>query len=299
MAFVWNHQILDSFVMAEEIIHQWKKSKEGGFLVKLDFEKAHDSLYHNFLDDTIRDMGFGEKWRQWIRNCISSPSLSVLVNGSFSRQFKIQRGLRQRDPLSPFLFNVAVEGLSALFKKAEEANLMKGVIFGKDEVHVSYLQFADDTILFLQPNIDHLVSFRRVLRCFKLASGLRINFQKSFVVEVGKNREGKENWAGSFRCTKATLPITYLGLKLVGCPGSKIFWTEVLQRLENHLAPWKKSFLNKSGRLVLIKVVMSSIPIYFMSMFKIPVGIAIRVESLQRSFFFGDGGEKRRIHAVK
>ena len=90
MAFVKNHQILDSFVITEEIIHHWKKNKNGGLLVKLDFEKAYDSVDHNFLDD----MGFGRKWRQWMGYCISSPWISILVNGSPTREFGLEKGLR-------------------------------------------------------------------------------------------------------------------------------------------------------------------------------------------------------------
>ncbi|KAK3183580.1 hypothetical protein Dsin_030866 [Dipteronia sinensis] len=78
MAFVKNWQIIDNFVIAEEVIHSWRKERDGGLIIKLDFEKAYDSVDHDFLDSTIRDMGFGEMWRMWMRNCISSLSLSVL-----------------------------------------------------------------------------------------------------------------------------------------------------------------------------------------------------------------------------
>ncbi|KAK3229325.1 hypothetical protein Dsin_001206 [Dipteronia sinensis] len=100
--FVNNRQILDSFIVAEEIIHHWKRSKEGGLLVKLDFEKAYDSLDHSFVDNMLKKMGFGRKWRQWMFCCMSTPELSVLVNGSPTRQFRMQRGLCQGDPLSLF-----------------------------------------------------------------------------------------------------------------------------------------------------------------------------------------------------
>ncbi|KAK3189705.1 hypothetical protein Dsin_029266 [Dipteronia sinensis] len=93
-AFVKDRQILDSFVVAEEIIHHWKKSKGGGLMVKLDFEKAYDSLDHSFLDKVLKDMGFGRKWRHWMSCCVSSLVLSVLVNRCPTRQFGIEKGLR-------------------------------------------------------------------------------------------------------------------------------------------------------------------------------------------------------------
>ena len=155
MAFVSNRHIIDRFVIAEEIIHSWKKNKEWGLLVKLDFEKTYDSIDHVFLDNMLESMGFGSRWRNWMRNCVSSPLLSILVNGCPTPEFGIERGLRQRDPLSPFLFNITIEGLNDLFRKAMDSNMVKGASFGKNDVQVSHLQFADDMILFLQPNMEY------------------------------------------------------------------------------------------------------------------------------------------------
>ncbi|KAK2642951.1 hypothetical protein Ddye_024714 [Dipteronia dyeriana] len=149
MAFVRNRQILDSFVIAKEVIHHWKTSKEGGLLVKLDFEKAYDTVDHTFLDDMLKEMGFGLKWRHWVWNCISSPKFSVLVNGKPSREFELERGLRQGDPLSPLLFNVVAEGLNALLRKAIYLNMIKGAVLGNEDEQIFHLQFAEDTIVFL------------------------------------------------------------------------------------------------------------------------------------------------------
>ncbi|KAK3230652.1 hypothetical protein Dsin_002533 [Dipteronia sinensis] len=130
MAFIQNRQLVDSYVIAEEIIHNWRKEMEGGLIVKIDFEKAYDSVDFQFLDSMMEGMGFGYKWRQWIRCCISTPAMSVLVNGSPTPQFTIERGLRQGDPLSPFLFNIVTEGLSALMNKAMDLGLMQGAYVG-------------------------------------------------------------------------------------------------------------------------------------------------------------------------
>ena len=94
MAFVNNRQITDNFVIAEEVIHLWRKEREGGLIIKFDFKKSYDSVDHEFLDSIMKDMGFGARWRMWMRNCITSPSLSVLVNGSPTYEFGIERGLR-------------------------------------------------------------------------------------------------------------------------------------------------------------------------------------------------------------
>ncbi|KAK0595713.1 hypothetical protein LWI29_009285 [Acer saccharum] len=137
MAFVKNRQILDSVVITDEIIHEWRKRKEGGgLMVKLDFEKAYDTLDHSFLNDLLEKMGFGVKWRRWIECCVSTPRLSVLVNGKPTSEFGLEKGLRQGDPLSPLLFIVAAEGLNALLRKATELNMVKRANFGGGEVQI-------------------------------------------------------------------------------------------------------------------------------------------------------------------
>ena len=92
--------------------------------------------------------------------------------------------------------------------------LLRGVVFGDNAVHLTHLQFADDTILFLKPTLDYVPNTRRILICFELASGLQINFHKSCVVKVGKQVREADVWARGFKCKKASLPITYLGWPL-------------------------------------------------------------------------------------
>ncbi|KAK3175716.1 hypothetical protein Dsin_032603 [Dipteronia sinensis] len=162
---------------------------------------------------------------------------------------------------------------------------IKGEVFGNIGVQVTHLQFVDDTVIFLKPRVDYLLNLKRIIRCFELSSKLKINFHKSYVIRVGKNVTNENSWAYIFRCRKATLPITYLGLPLGGRPYSKVFWNPVVDKIETRLRPWKRKFLSKSGRLVLIKSMLCSIPTYYLSVFKKPVAVAQRIEKLQRSFF--------------
>ncbi|KAK2656850.1 hypothetical protein Ddye_009902 [Dipteronia dyeriana] len=94
MDFVKDRQITDSFVITDEIINKWKWENSGGLVVKTDFEKACDSVDHGFLDAMLKGMGFDSKWRRWMSDCISTPLLSVMVNGSPTDQFVMERGLR-------------------------------------------------------------------------------------------------------------------------------------------------------------------------------------------------------------
>lgn len=111
---IWR-QILDSCVIANEIVSCAKSEDSRLLLFKVDFEKAFDNVNWSFFHDIMQQMGFGVKCRKWINMCINSTSISVLVNGSPSREFKMERGLRQVDPLSPFLFLISVEALQVLY----------------------------------------------------------------------------------------------------------------------------------------------------------------------------------------
>ncbi|KAK3230159.1 hypothetical protein Dsin_002040, partial [Dipteronia sinensis] len=116
---------------------------------------------------------------------------------------------------------------------------------GQSEILVSHLQFADDTILFIEPKLHYLDNLRRILRCFEMASGLKTNFSKSSITKVGKKERLMANWDIALRCKSVPLPINYLGLPLGGNLNSLKLWNTVIEKIENRLTPWKRRFLSK------------------------------------------------------
>ena len=113
---------------------------------------------------------------------MESASISVLVNGSPTEEFKPSRGLRQGDPLAPFLFLVVVEGLAGLVRQAVKTNMLHGLKIGRKEVDVCLLQYADDTLFLCENSFTNVVTLKAILRGFEIASGLKINFHKSKLV---------------------------------------------------------------------------------------------------------------------
>jgi hypothetical protein len=147
-AFVRGKQILDGILIANEVVDEAKRVKKELLLFKVDFEKAYDSVDLNYLNSVMLNMNFPTLWRKWIMECVGTATASVLVNGFPTDEFPIQRGLRQGDPLSPFLFLLAAEGFDVLMKASVSTNLFNAYGVGAQrEVKISHLQFADDTII--------------------------------------------------------------------------------------------------------------------------------------------------------
>ncbi|GKA19575.1 RNA-directed DNA polymerase, eukaryota [Tanacetum coccineum] len=139
-AFIAGRQILDGCLIANEIVKFAKKEGIELLLFKVDFEKAFDSINWKFMFDVMRQMGFGSKWCKWIKACLSSASVSVLVNGSPTDKFQMERGIRQGDPLSPFLFLLVAEALQVLILEACNKSVSTGLFLDNDGSNVSLLQ---------------------------------------------------------------------------------------------------------------------------------------------------------------
>ena len=128
-----------------------------GLVCKLDIEKAYDSISWEFLYKVLDKMGFGSRWLSWMKWCISTASFSVLINGSPAGFFQSSRGLRQGDPLSPYLFVIGMEALSCLINRAVDGNYLSGIRVangGGEDLSISHLLYADDTLIFCEDDIE-------------------------------------------------------------------------------------------------------------------------------------------------
>ncbi|RVW15175.1 LINE-1 reverse transcriptase-like [Vitis vinifera] len=258
-AFVMGRQILDASLIANEVIDSWQKRKEKGLICKLDIEKAYDSINWNFLMKVLQKMGFGNKWVGWMWSCVSSAKFSILVNGVPAGFFPSTRGLRQGDPLSPYLFVMGMEILDVLIRRAVEGGYLSGCNIrggSRTSLHISHLFFADDTIVFCEASKDQVSHLSWILFWFEAVSGLRMNLAKSEIIPVGKVEEILE-LAAELGCRVGSLPSQYLGLPL-GVPNrASSMWDGVEERVRRRLALWKRQYISKGGRITLIKSVLA------------------------------------------
>ncbi|RVX00219.1 putative ribonuclease H protein [Vitis vinifera] len=272
-AFVKGRQILDASLIANEVIDTWQKRKEKGLICKLDIEKAYDSISWDFLMKILRKLGFGARWMEWIWWCISTAKFSVLVNGVPTGFFSSTKGLRQGDPLSPHLFVLGMEVLSALLRRAA----VGGFFSGCRKENMTFLSW--------------------ILAWFEAASGLRINLAKSELIPVGEVEEIEE-MAVELGCRVGSLPNVYLGLPLGAPHKASSMWDGVEEKMRRRLALWKRQYISKGGRVTLIKSTLASMPIYQLSLFRMPKMVVRRLEKLQRDFLWGGGSLERKVHLI-
>ncbi|GKE75875.1 RNA-directed DNA polymerase, eukaryota [Tanacetum coccineum] len=154
-----------------------------GMVFKVDFAKAYDSVRWDYLMDVLKSFGFGDKWCGWIKGSLLACMASVLVNGSPTAEFQFFRGLKQGDPLAPYLFILVMESLHLSFSRTVDVGIFKGIQIGKDFT-LSHLFYADDAVFIGEWSDENLSRILHVLRCFSLAYGLKIDVKKVTCLEL-------------------------------------------------------------------------------------------------------------------
>ncbi|RVW38710.1 Transposon TX1 uncharacterized 149 kDa protein [Vitis vinifera] len=197
-AFVQGRQILDAVLIANEIVDERRRSGEEGVVFKIDFEKAYDHVKWDFLDHVLEKKGFSPRWRKWMSGCLSSVSYAILVNGSAKGWVKASRGLRQGDPLSPFLFTLVADVLSRMIMRAKERNMMEG-----------------------------FRTLKSLLLVFGHISGLKVNLNKSSIFGINLDQALLSRLTEMLDCKASGWPILYLGLPLGGNPKACGSWDPV------------------------------------------------------------------------
>jgi hypothetical protein len=298
-AFLKGRQLVDGVLVINEIVDFAKKTGRECLIFKVDFEKAYDSVEWSFLDYMLGRFGFDEKWKSWMRACIFAGNMSILVNGSPTEEINIKRGLKQGDPLAPFLFLLVAEGLGGLMKRAVELCRFRGFRFGNQGTVVSHLQYADDTLCIGEPTLDNLWALKAILRGFEMVFGLKVNFWKSSLMGVNVSQQFLRLASVFLNCRIGAVPFKYLGL-LVGANIRRIAtWEPLINSLRKRLGGWSNKFVSLGGRIVLLNSVLNVIPIFYLSFLKIPVQVWKIIKRIQREFLWGCRGGRKRVNWVK
>ncbi|XP_026420576.1 uncharacterized protein LOC113316631 [Papaver somniferum] len=179
--FISRRLIQENIIISHEMIDSLKKTKDrdGDIAIKLDMSKDFDRVEWYFLIANLKSLGFCNGWCKMIEQCISTLSTSILLNGAPGKLYYPQRGLRQGDPLSPYLFILCMEALSRSLRTAEKPNLIHGFQVTKASPAVSHLFFADDCLIFIKDRIREANKLASIIDQFSKFSGQAGNFEKS------------------------------------------------------------------------------------------------------------------------
>ena len=227
--------------------------------------------------------------------CIFTVTYSIRINGKQCGQISSTRGLRQGDPLSPYLFLSCAEGLSAMIKKAMERGKMEGISIYRRGPRISHLFLADDSIMFYKASTEECNALQRILCVYENSSGQQLNRSKtSLFFSPNTSETTKHEIKNRFEAQVIKQHEKYLRLSSLIGQNKKKSFREIKEKLAGKLAGWKEKLLSKVRKEVLIKAVAQAIPTYAISCFKIPDSLCDEITSLIRNFWWGQRKEERR-----
>ncbi|WVZ91915.1 hypothetical protein U9M48_038026 [Paspalum notatum var. saurae] len=292
-AFLPGKNIMEGAVVLHETLHELHRKKLNGVIFKIDFEKTYDKVHWDFLQQTLRMKGFSNTWCDWIKSFIQEGNVAINVNGQNGAYFQTRKGLRQGDPLSPIFFNIVADMVAIIINRAKGEGKVNGVIPHLVDDGLSILQYADDTIIFLDHNLEMARNMKALLCMFEKLSGLKINFHKSEIFYFGQAKECEQNYSELFGCRSGSLPFRYLGLPMHYRKLGNSDWKHIEDRFEQRLSGWKGKLLSISANKF------STIPMFMLSFFAIPKGVLKKLEYFRKRFFWQNDQHKKKYHLIK
>ncbi|XP_057744587.1 uncharacterized protein LOC130962384 [Arachis stenosperma] len=262
-----------------------KKGKKGWMAIKIDLEKAYDRLKWSFISDTLMDIGLPQMFIKLILNCISTAKMRVLWNGEELEEFSPLRGIRQGDPISPYIFVLCIERLSQLIGAAMDHKFWKPIRLKKDGPPISHLCFADDLILFAEASLDQANVINKCLETFCESSGQKVSKEKTrifFSKNVGHNV--RTEISNTLQFARTDDLGKYLGVPIFHSKVSRNTFEDIINKLNTRLNSWKASSLSLAGRVTLSAY--------------LPSSTCDMIDRKCRNFFWGDTEQSKKIHLL-
>lgn len=228
-------------------------------------------------------LGFVQRWRNWVSALWATSSSSILLNGQPGKKINHCRGVRQGDPFSPLLFLLAMEPLHRLLHIAQQRGLFLDLSKGCKDFRIS--MYADDAAVFIKPTEYELEVLEGILKIFSDASGLKINANKTECFPIRCDQIDL-SFVTAKNMTLSSFPCTYLGLPLNTRNPKRNDIHKIVQKVGGRLPGWVRRFFSYPGRDLLIKSVLTSLPTYFMTVFKMPRWAIHRIDRYRRSFLW-------------
>jgi len=299
--FVPGRSIHENIVVAQELVHSMNKmtGKKGYFVIKVDLAKAYDMISWDFISRILSEINFPEALINVIIHSVTNVESNVKWNGAREDYFRPQRGIRQGEPISPYLFVLCMDKLSHMILHEVNQGKWKSIKVGRRGPEVSHLMFADDLLLFGEATEIQMQCATHILHQFCMLSGQRISNEKTnMFFSKNVSRGMREVLVQLSRFRKTHSLGKYLGVPLLGRAPRKEDFQYIIDQLNSKLAGWKANHLSFAGRVTLVKSVIEAVPIYPMMTTYIPKRCIDEMQRIQRSFVWGDTDTTRRHHAI-
>lgn len=287
-AFQKKKGIHDSYLYVHNTVKQLHRRKKPAILFKLDIAKAFDSVSWEYILELMQRLGFPARWRDWIALLLSTSS-SCLLNGEVGASFCHGRGLRQADPLSPLLFIMAIDPLQRLFDAAASAGVLSPLPIGAARLRVSL--YADDAVVFANPQREEVDAILELLRGSGDASGLLLNPAKSSVAAIRCDNIDLQHALHNFGGQTVSFPIPYVGIPITLGTIRLVHLQFILDRIRARLVGWKGRLLPISGRRVLVRYVLSALPAFALAVLRAPRKFFKEVDKAHRKFLWAQDDE--------
>ena len=293
-AFIPGRSILDNILLTQDIMHNYHVNRgPPRCALKVDIQKAYDTVDWDFLNTILLEFGFPLQMVHWIMTCVSSVTYSLSINGQLHGFFKGKRGLRQGDPLSPYLFTLVMEILTLVLQRKVRQSDNFSFHHHCQELQVINLCFADDLFIFLRANVESASLIMESIEEFKGVSGLAPSLPKSLAYFCNVRNSVKLDILNILPFKEGTLPVKYLGVPLVSSRLAIRDCKPLIEQVQKRIHDWRNKFLSFAGRLQLINSVLSAIHVYWSSVFILPISVVQDIEQLMRGFLWCQGDMQR------
>ncbi|KAL2231085.1 UNVERIFIED_CONTAM: hypothetical protein Sindi_1702900 [Sesamum indicum] len=277
----------DNILLAQELLTGYNQVRlPPRCTLKVDIRNAYDTVEWDFLLAVLQFFGFPQTFTRWIEECVTTAAFSIGLNGNPHGFFAGAHGLRQGDPLSPFLFVLVMEVLHLGLMQLIENDLQFSYHWKCEPAKFFQLGFADDLLLFCRADLNSLRILKRGLDRFAEWSGLRLNLQKSHVI-ISRSAQGwKDQILTIMGFREGQLPMRYLGLPLLSSRLSISDCQPLLLKFDARINGWEGISLSYAGRIQIIKSILSAMSIYWASAFILPKAIIKQIEKRLRTFLW-------------
>ncbi|WOL07964.1 hypothetical protein Cni_G16714 [Canna indica] len=292
-AFMPNRLIQDNIFVVAEVVNSIHGSKamKPYILVKIDLQKAYGRVSWMALYAVMKKLKFPQKMIMWIKGCIENAKLRCKTNGVMSQEFVGYKGIRQGDPMSPFLFIILEELLHAIIRYYVENKWIDP--FKLHNFEMSHLCFADDVIFTMKSNWKSLKGLKEAISLYCKMSNQRINEEKSMIYFPKALAVEQKHKISNFLCMKeAKYPMQYLGTYLTPRRMKKDYENKIVEKVVARMDLWARNLISQAGKVVLLNSVTSSMLVYNLMATGLNENTVEKIVKKRRNFLWANMNSK-------